>query len=58
MKSDKLLYIVLDTISETCAKTEKCKDCKLSDHGYCTLDREPRQWNTKKIKENLEEVTP
>lgn len=51
----KLLYVLLDTIKETCEKRRICKGCIFYDINYgCLLDARPDIWDTDMIKKNID----
>lgn len=55
MVTDKLLYVLLDTIRETCARRETCSGCALADDGdCCCIATFPEHWQTGILEYNLE----
>lgn len=55
MDRNVFLYIVLDTIKETCEKRRSCNGCLLYDLNYgCLVNTRPDMWDTDIIKENID----
>lgn len=58
-----ILWLLLDTIRETCGRREKCEGCPCAGEYtgpsgiryYCAIDGEPSHWQTDTIRNNLEE---
>lgn len=59
---DKMLWLVLDTIRETCERKDNCLGCPCADEYtsprgkgyYCTIANIPSHWQTDIIRNNLE----
>lgn len=59
---DKMLWLVLDTIRETCGRRDNCEGCPCAGdymrdgvkQYYCTINEIPSQWQTGIIQYNLE----